>query len=249
LNVWGLTNRGKVRKENQDAFYAKTITTAGATMSICVICDGMGGVKGGDVASKLAVDAFQKALESEIIPLAECSELLHHAVAVATEKVIAHAKAHPAINDMGTTLVAALINVKGEAAVVNIGDSRCYLLRCGEDGSYGIIEQITKDHSHVEDMVDAGELRREEARFHPARNYITRAISLDALTTPDFFELKLNSGDILLLCSDGLSNELDPKEIAYELMHGDIDTAAQRCLNIALTRGAPDNVTVVIFQM
>jgi protein phosphatase len=98
-------------------------------------------------------------------------------------------------------------------------------------------------------MIDAGELKREEARFHPARNYITRAISLDALTTPDYFELRLNEGDMLLLCSDGLSNEADSKELAFELMYGDIETAAQRCLNIALNRGAPDNVTVVILEM
>jgi len=249
LRVWGLTDKGKIRKENQDAYYAKVLTTGGTTLGVCVVCDGMGGVKGGDVASKLAINAFRKTLEDKLSAGVERSDILRMAVSNATEEVTRYAKAHPNVADMGTTLVAALVNLKGEATIANIGDSRCYLIRKGNEVSAGTIAQITKDHSHVEDMIDAGELKREEARFHPQRNYITRAISLDALTNADYFEITLKEGDLLLLCSDGLSNEADAKELAFELLYGDVETAAKRCVNIALNRGAPDNVTVVILEM
>jgi protein phosphatase len=254
LKVWGVTDKGKIRKENQDAYHAEVIIVGEGEDSggcaLCVVCDGMGGARSGNVASTMAVEHFVRmvkgrlALAVKIPELSEVREALHEALHEANSVILSRARSDPNCADMGTTLVAAVALPDGRAIVVNIGDSRCYMLRSAD----GSIAQVTKDHSLVEDMIDRGELKREEARYHPNRNLITRALSADANTTPDFFELKLNAGDFLLLCSDGLSNEADPREIAFELTYGDADTVAARCLDVALSRGAADNVTVVILE-
>jgi protein phosphatase len=258
LKVWGITDNGKVRKENQDAYHAEVLTigeiTAPTECAICVICDGMGGAKSGNVASAIAVEYFVRVVksglkEAEKIPEPDMiKELLSGAITVANDAILARARSDPRCSDMGTTLVGVVAMADGRTVVVNVGDSRCYLVRRDRNGEDSSISQVTKDHSLVEDMIDRGELRREEARYHPNRNLITRALSADANTLPDFFDIDLNPGDLLLLCSDGLSNEADSREIAFELLYGDADTAVQRCLDIALGRGATDNVTVVLLE-
>jgi protein phosphatase len=258
LKVWGITDKGKVRKKNDDSYYAEVLTigtiTAPAECALCVICDGMGGAQSGDVASSIAVEYFVRVVDSglkgaEKTPEPErIKELLSGAITVANDAILARARSDPICGDMGTTLVGAVVLADGRAVVVNVGDSRCYFVRRDQNGEDSSIAQITKDHSLVEDMIDRGELRREEARYHPNRNLITRALSADANTIPDFFDISLKPGDLLLLCSDGLSNEADSREIAFELLYGDADTAAQRCLDIALGRGATDNVTVVLLE-
>ena len=130
-----------------------------------------------------------------------------------------------------------------KAYAVNVGDSRLYLM--DEKG----ITQITKDHSLVQDMIEKGELTREQARRHPRKNVITRAIGTEDRAECDLFPLTLQEGDRLLLCSDGLSNVLDPREMLFEVLYGETeDTAAQRMMEIALERNAPDNVTVVLLS-
>ena len=143
---------------------------------------------------------------------------------------------------MGTTLVAAMVD-RHCANLINVRDSRAYQI--SESG----IKQITRDHSVVEDLVISGQLTREEARNHPRKNLITRALGCEPQLRADLFRVEVREGDRLLLCSDGLSNLVTEQEILYEVIHGgQDDTCCQRLLEIALHRGAPDNVTVVLVR-
>jgi len=141
---------------------------------------------------------------------------------------------------MGTTLVAALVGER-EAVILNEGDSRAYHIN--QDG----IVLITRDHSLVEDLVERGELTREQARTHPHKNLITRALGAEPVLMADCFCKEMVPGDYLLLCSDGLSNVVGEQEMLYEVIHGgEAENCCQRLLEIALNRGAPDNVTAVL---
>ena len=144
---------------------------------------------------------------------------------------------------MGTTLVSVLVQNR-KATVLNVGDSRAYQIN--RDG----IEQITKDHSLVQMMVDRGELTAEQAKTYPGKNYITRAVGTEAVTKGDIFHCLLEKGTYLLLCSDGLTNLLDDQEILFEIIHGaDKQACCQSLVDIAKRRGAPDNVTCVIAEV
>ena len=144
---------------------------------------------------------------------------------------------------MGTTMVAVLI-VENTAYLLNIGDSRAYHIN--EEG----ITRLTRDHSVVEDMVARGDITPEEARTHPRKNLITRALGAEERIRADLYEKELTGGDYLLLCSDGLSNILSDQELLYEVIHGgEPADCCQRLLNITISRGAPDNVTAVLFQI
>ena len=145
---------------------------------------------------------------------------------------------------MGTTLVAALVLQSRDALVLNIGDSRAYLLN--SDG----VRCVTVDHSLVELMVQRGELTPEQAKNHPGKNLITRAVGTEAQVNADLFSLQLERNDCLLLCSDGLSNQMADQEILFEVVHGaHKDDCCQRLLQIAKDRGAPDNVTSVLIAL
>jgi protein phosphatase len=144
---------------------------------------------------------------------------------------------------MGTTMVAVILSGQ-KAHILNIGDSRAYLL--GEEG----VRKVTRDHSVVEDLVHRGELTPEEARIHPQKNLITRALGAEPEARTDLYELELKAGEFLLLCSDGLSNTLTDQELLYEVLYGEApESCCQRMLEIALSRGAPDNVTAVLIQL
>ena len=144
---------------------------------------------------------------------------------------------------MGTTLVAALISGKN-AIVVNVGDSRCYHITRGD------IDRVTVDHSLVQVMLERGDLTQEEARVYPGKNYITRAVGTEPTVESDLFVTRMERGDALLLCTDGLHNEVDDQEILYEVIHGgNNDNCCQRLLEIANLRGSPDNVTCVLIRV
>ncbi len=241
MRCWGLTDKGSVRQENQDSFLAETICAAdGNEVTICVVCDGIGGAKAGNVASDIASRTFLKIVKDGIINGEPVRELTERAVYQANELVYEKAYENAEYGGMGTTLVAAVV-VSNNATIVNVGDSRCYLVN--ESG----IVQITKDHSLVEDMIDRGEILREEAWRHPSKNLITRALGTDLVTRCDIFTLELGEKDCLLLCTDGLSNIVNPQELLFELVYGgEIETAVTRMMDIALGRSASDNVTVVV---
>ncbi|MEG2137652.1 MAG: Stp1/IreP family PP2C-type Ser/Thr phosphatase [Oscillospiraceae bacterium] len=241
MNVWGITDTGAVRQQNQDAYRIETDGPAGPFV---VVCDGMGGAKAGNIASSLAVETFSTALCGMGKPEPpELEKSLVQAVATANEAVCARAVADTDCTGMGTTLVAALL-LEGTIHLVNVGDSRAYYM------SGGGITKVTRDHSLVEDLVLKGEITPEEARQHPQKNLITRALGAEMTIQADCYRLDWNAGDYLLLCTDGLSNMITDQELLYETVHGGPPAqCCERLLKIALSRGAPDNVTVVLIEL
>ena len=242
MNVFGITHRGAVRNENQDRIRYSQI---GGDILTAVLCDGMGGANAGSVASTIASDTFMSHAANSIDGSSTPSDMhtiLTEAVNYANIKVYDRAFADFACMGMGSTLVGLLVNGK-RACVVNVGDSRAYLIGKRR------ITQITRDHSLVEDMVSRGKITRAQALNHPQRNIITRAIGVEASVTSDLFEIKLSSGNRILLCSDGLSNLVSSEEML--LISGNSQTPEKTCealLELALKRGAPDNVTVFVAE-
>ena len=170
-------------------------------------------------------------------------QMLQSAVKLANFTVYDQAQQFEEFDGMGTTLVAVLIRGK-KVTVVNVGDSRAY--HANEDG----IQQITRDHSLVQMMVDRGDLTPEAAKSYPGKNYITQAVGTDSIVMCDLYHMDVAKGDYLLLCSDGLSNVLDDQEILFEIVHGvKKQNCCARLLDIAKTRGAPDNVTSVLIEI
>ena len=238
MDMWGITHRGAVRQQNQDAFAMREL---GDGRVVALVCDGMGGARAGNVASSMAVDIFMETFLAQ--PKAADLERMERAADQANSQVFQRAVEDERCVGMGTTLVAALAG-PGEALILNEGDSRAYHISEAEG-----ISQVTRDHSLVEDLVQRGELTRDQARVHPHKNLITRALGADPELRADAFRRELTEGDFLLLCSDGLSNVVSEQEILYEVVHGgEACTCCRRLLDIALHRGAPDNVTAVLIQ-
>ena len=240
MQSWALTDRGCVRSQNQDTYKVEQLDK---NTLLCVVCDGMGGAKSGNVASQLAADVFMQEVKRSWtagMTKEKCSQILQSAVKLANITVFDQSRAIEEFEGMGTTLVAVLVQGK-MATVVNVGDSRTYKIdRAG-------IRQVTRDHSLVQMMVDRGELTPEVARTYPGKNFITRAIGTEPTILMDVFQLEVEKGDCLLLCSDGLSNMMDDQEILFEVAHGvNKQHCCQRLLDIVMGRGAPDNVTSVL---
>ena len=240
MEHWGLTDTGKVRSQNQDAFRIEELDRHTV---LAVVCDGMGGAKSGNIASRLAVDVFVEEVRCSYkssMSQQQCEQLLHNAVKLANFTVYDQARQFEDFAGMGTTLVAALVSGK-TAIVVNVGDSRCYHI------THSDIFRVTVDHSLVQMMLERGDLTAEEARDYPGKNFITRAVGTEPTVQSDTFVVRLERGDALLLCSDGLHNEVDDQEILFEVVHGvENDKCCQRLLDIANMRGSPDNVTSVL---
>ena len=243
MEVWSMTDVGLVRKENQDACAVCQHEESGHTL--CVVCDGMGGAAGGKLASRIAVDTFmtemQKVLRRDMTP-EQLREASSYAVVLANRAIRDAAEASVDCRGMGTTLVSA-VSYDGGAVLSNVGDSRAYHITA--DG----IQRVTKDHSLVESMVDRGDITAEEARHHPNRNLITRALGPDMSALSDEYICPLEPGDFLLLCSDGLVDTVTDQEMLFEVIHGDdLNTCLDRLLAISKSRGASDNVTAVLMK-
>ena len=242
MRYWAMTDPGCAREENQDAYVIEMLDGA----MLCAICDGMGGAKSGNVASSMAVEVFAQEIRATWKPgmsQDDMDNMLRCAVKLVNFAVYDQAAQFVDFAGMGTTLVAALVEGKN-ATVVNVGDSRAY--HVSAEG----IRVVTQDHSVVQFMVERGELTQEEAKLYPGKNLITRAIGTDATVECDLFHLSLEREDSILLCTDGLSNLLDEQEILFEVVHGETrDDCCKRLLEIALNRGAPDNVTCLLLQV
>ena len=237
----GLTDRGTVRKQNQDAcaFAAEDSFVWG------VVCDGMGGAAAGDIASRMAAETFTGHVTQRrrLSLRPQEAKLLKQAAEDANRAICERAEAEPGCRGMGTTMVGAILR-DGTAWVVNVGDSRAYHITT--EG----IQRITKDHSVVQELVDAGYITQEEARFHPRRNLITRALGTERTIEADVFQRPVRSGEYLLLCSDGLVNELTDEELRDEVLKGGTaEEICRRLMDRALTDGASDNVSVVLFRI
>ena len=243
MQSWGLTDPGCVRTQNQDAYQIEQLDR---NTLLCVLCDGMGGAKSGNIASSLAVDVFVQEHQRTYhgsMDKEKVNQMLRSAVKLANFTVYDQAAQFEEFSGMGTTLAAVLVRGK-EATVVNVGDSRVYAV--DKNGIY----QLTRDHSLVQLMVERGDLSPEMARSYPGKNFITRAVGTETVAECDLFHHKLERGDCLLLCSDGLSNMMDDQEILFEVVHGvSKQQCCQRLLDIAKNRGAPDNVTSVLIQI
>jgi len=243
MEFWGITDSGKIRKQNQDSFKILFVEERG--VAVLVVCDGMGGAKAGNVASLLAVEAFMEHMGKYINDIGNQSDvavLMSDAVIAANKAVYEKSVQDDEYEGMGTTLTAAISTDDGEV-VVNIGDSRVYHVTLSG------ITQVTKDHSVVEDMIMRGDLTRAEARRHPNKHFITRALGTSIDEEPDVFFIDLEPGENLLLCSDGLSNVVLDSEILFELQRGEsVKKSCENLVDMALSRGAPDNVTAVIFR-
>ena len=243
MHSWGLSDPGCVRTQNQDSYQIEELDR---NTKLCVVCDGMGGAKSGNIASTLAIDVFVQEVKRSWNPSmtrTKIDQMLRGAVKLANFTVFDQAAQFEDFTGMGTTLAGVLVSGKN-VSVVNVGDSRVYAI------SSSGIQQITKDHSLVQMMVERGELSPELARTYPGKNFITRAIGTDTVVECDLYHLQLDKGDCLLLCSDGLSNMMDDQEILFEVVHGvNKQQCCQRLLDIAKNRGAPDNVTSILVQL
>ena len=243
MQSWGLTDKGCIRKMNQDAYEIRQLDK---NTLLCVVCDGMGGAKSGNVASSLAVDVFSQEIQRTWTPSMEwdkTDQMMKNAVKLANFTVYDQAMQFEEFSGMGTTLVAALVR-GNRVSLINVGDSRAYVIN--QKG----IRQITRDHSVVQMMVDRGELTAEMAKSYPGKNLITRAVGTEMTVLCDIFRQEAAKGDFFLLCSDGLSNLLDDQEVLFEVVHGvNKGRCCQRLLDIAISRGSPDNVTAVLISL
>lgn len=243
MKSFGLTDKGKVRAENQDSFHLELCPEKDCL--IAVLCDGMGGAKAGGVASTLAVKAFASKVFEKLCAAkatVNVQEILQSSASQTNGVVYEFSRFSEDYNGMGTTLVGGVIKNSGSGHIINIGDSRAYML----DLKKGSIRQITRDHSLVEELVRFGAITPEEAKVHPNRNVITRALGTEATVDSDYFTFRLHSGELLLLCSDGLSNMLSDEEILAEAVRlREPEPVCRSLMDTALERGARDNVTVV----
>lgn len=241
MNVYGQTHIGLVRENNQDAIEYGTLND---TTQYAVVCDGMGGANGGNIASKIAVEVIGSRIRDgyrENPNIGSPEHLLTSAMATANVGVYDRAQKEPELSGMGTTVVA-VITCGHTAYISHVGDSRLYLYR---DGS---LSQITRDHSVVQELIESGQITEEEARSHPRKNYITRALGVVSEEYGEYDELSLIPGDRLLLCTDGLTNEVRNDRMC-QLLTLPAEEAAQALIRAALDDGGVDNITVALMDI
>ena len=239
ITSFSITDIGKKRKLNQDFVYASD-EPIGNLPNIYIVADGMGGHNAGDYVSKCTVETIVREIQSsfEKSPI----RILGKAIREANDKVRRKARSDVSLSGMGTTVVAATCMGK-YLQVANVGDSRLYIIN-------DEIRQITRDHSLVEEMIRMGGLDREAARNHPDKNIITRAIGAKDTIEIDFFNEELKSGDIVLMCSDGLTNMLQDEEINAILKGtGTLKERAEKLVEAANNNGGRDNIAVIIIDM
>ncbi|MDD6089169.1 MAG: Stp1/IreP family PP2C-type Ser/Thr phosphatase [Candidatus Limivicinus sp.] len=244
MKSFGLTDKGMVRKDNQDCFIIEKCDQRSSL--IVALCDGMGGAKAGGLASQLSNKAFVSYIYAKLTSRTnrnfDYRDILQSACAEANGVSYEYSKFDEAYNGMGTTLVGGVIKSNGNGYIINVGDSRAYHISRRGNSIY----QITRDHSLVEELVEVGAITKEQAKRHPQRNVITRALGSEAEVEADYFEFTLQSGDILLLCSDGLSNMVtDLEMLDYAKEYQEPELICRALMSKALKRGARDNVTVV----
>ncbi len=248
---YGKTDVGQQRSENQDNFIIKRYAS---DVLFAVVCDGMGGANGGSTASSVAINAFADCLDEAEhehpafygMTEEDLLDLLSAAATEANRSVYRLAQSNSSLTGMGTTLVGCL--VAGEHAyIVNVGDSRLYAV------SDGFIEQVTHDHSWVQYMIDNGAMTPEAAKRSSRKNQITRCIGIGKTVDPDLFTYNVMPGSYAVLCSDGLTNHVEPAEIRDIVdnisVSGDIQNACESLINCANGRGGSDNITAVVLSM
>jgi serine/threonine protein phosphatase PrpC len=234
------TDRGRKRPSNEDAF------AYSVEHGVYLVCDGMGGAAAGEIASSLAVDETLKHLSRRIdsgAPSEDLAQVAEEAVGIANDAIYKRAERNYKLSGMGTTLVGLIVDER-RVLVFNVGDSRCYLLRKKR------IQQLTMDHSLVEEQVRLGRMTRSEALRSPLKNVITRALGTQTRVTPDVFEHEAEPGDLFLLCSDGLTRELSDSQIE-SLLSSDLTLAVlcTKLVEAAVNAGGHDNITCLLVRV
>lgn len=242
MKAFSITDIGMKRHVNQDYVFSSE-NAIGNFPNLFIVADGMGGHKAGDYASRVCVQTILESVKNSI--LRTQIGVLEEAIGAANKRIFEDAASNSGLEGMGTTLVAAVVMDNNLLYVANVGDSRLYIVNEDE------IRQITEDHSLVEEMVKTGELDRNEARFHPNKNVITRAVGTAKNVVADYFEVQLKPEDKILICSDGLSNMLDDREMQYIVNRysGDIEKAATELVKKANINGGKDNISIVLVQV
>lgn len=239
MKISAKTDVGMHRMSNQDFYAIGEFPEGGAW---AVVCDGMGGHAGGNVASVMAVERISERIKNNYhrrMRNFSIKNMLESAIVSASVDIFDRASKEKSLSGMGTTVVAAVCT-DGECVIASVGDSRCYLIK--NSG----ITQITKDHSLVQELVDSGAITPEEAKVHPMKNIITRSIGLKDDVFVDFFDVSIEKGDMLLLCTDGLTNHVSDDEILECTSDGEIFNYADRLVKLANENGGSDNITAVI---
>ena len=238
MKIVAKTDKGRVRSSNQDAYAVGEFPDE---VAWAIVCDGMGGAAGGNIASALAVkvisDKINAAYRSEMKP-SSIRNMLDSALVAANIEVYDLADANPDLRGMGTTVVCAIVK-DSCAYIAHAGDSRAYIFKSNDK-----LEQVTTDHSLVQNLVDSGKITKEEAEHHPNKNIITRAIGVDKSIKIDFDEVDMDDDEVLILCTDGLSNYVSDDEMISEVKDGRYYAFADRLVKKANNNGGGDNITV-----
>mgnify|MGYP004494916705 CR=1 FL=1 len=241
MNVLATSDKGMVRDMNQDYYY---ISNSNIWYNLYILADGMGGYNGGEIASRLAVEATQKYISENIKGIElnrdTLQQLLRKSMEYANEIVYEKSKEDIKLSEMGTTLEVCLI-YNNKVYIGHIGDSRVYRIR------KNIIRKLTTDHSYVEKLVKDGTITREEAYNHPKKNMLIKALGCEPTIEPDIMVKGFLKDDILLICSDGLTNLLKDKEI-YEIITNNLENADKILISRANENGGYDNITSIVIE-
>ena len=240
MKAFALTDVGQKRKINQDSVFASA-GPVGNLPNLFIVADGMGGHNAGDFASRYAVNTVREAIA------ASCEQnpvkLIREAIELANQGILDEAARHEEMRGMGTTIVVTTV-IGNFAYTANVGDSRVYLIHDG------LIQQITDDHTYVNDLVKMGAITKEDAQHHARKNVITRAIGANANNEPDCFSVPVVKGDRVLLCSDGLYDEVDDESILYTVERfQDMMICAEDLISIANENGGNDNISVICINL
>lgn len=236
MKLYSLTDKGKRRELNEDYIYTSA-TSIGILPNLLVVADGMGGHNAGDYASKHTVEKVVEVIES-LIDEKDIVKVINTAIEKANEYIYKCSLEDESLRGMGTTLVVATV-IGNELTVANVGDSRLYIVN--EE-----MNQITKDHSLVEEMISLGGIAPDEARNHPDKNIITRAIGVKPDVNVDIFTTNVGEGDTLLLCSDGLTNMIEDKDIQSIVLEYGVKEATEKLIEKANENGGRDNIAVIL---
>ena len=241
IRIYSKTDIGRVRQDNQDAYFAETMSD---NTAFAVVCDGMGGAAAGGYASKKAVELIKKYIQKSFrndYGEKEITRLLQNAVLSANIELYRMSVNEEELHGMGTTVVACILK-DDRAVICHVGDSRAYVI--GQD-----VNLITRDHSVVQSLVESGKITEEEARKHPKKNIITRALGVEENVLSDIDCVDINKGDFILLCSDGLTNYLGKETIKEIFNKADNDTDyAETLVEEANRTGGGDNITTVVIK-
>lgn len=238
MRLAAATDVGMVRQENQDDYRAQQLSENEAW---AVVCDGMGGVHGGKLASHTGCNSIQSFFAEK---MEECSAgrekaFLMQAVQQANRDIFSAAQKDPELYGMGTTIVCVLVR-ENLLHLCHVGDSRCYLLR------EGALQQMTKDHSYVQELVDQGTITQEQAEHHPKKNVITRALGVDLQVAVEYNCIPLQHGDRVLLCSDGLTNMVSAAQLLELMAQDDFHAIPDEMVQAANKNGGADNITALL---